>query len=218
MIVVYLLVLIGIVIFYIFKPAPDKKQECRIARAGDVNHLSPLVTKINDLSNKSFCFNGEIVNIRDYDIFVVDGESMANCGIHTGNGVLVSRLLDKKNIANGTIVIYEIDSERYMHDHPNMSEPQYGFKIRQLLGYAKLENSNDTILKNIKKIDEDLNEEFFKNALNSKLDKARDYFKNQNVTISITYKNGIKDYSIHSFSELYGVVKYIIPEEYIKNR
>lgn len=58
----------------------------------------------------------------------------------------------------------------------------------------------------------------FKNLLFTKLDKARKYFNNQIVTISITYKDGIKDYSVHSFAELYGFVKYIIPETYMKNK
>lgn len=217
MIAVYLIILVAIIIYYVTKPTPNRKQECRIAKAGDVEHISPLVSKINDLSNKTFCFNDENVNIRDYEVFIVDGESMSNCGIHTGNGVLVSRLFNKQEISNGTIVIYEIDPTRYVHDHPEALKPQYGFKIRQFLGYADLKESNEQIYQSVQRIDVDLNDEKFKELLFTKLDKARNYFNSQVVTISITYKDGIKDYSIHSFSELYGVVKYIIPESYMKN-
>lgn len=217
MIAVYLLILVAIIIYYITRPTPVRKQEYRVARAGDVDHISPLVSKINDLSNKIFCFDGENVNIKDYEVFIVNGESMSNCGIHTGNGVLVSRLFNKQEISNGTIVIYEIDPTRYKHDHPDAVSPQYGFKIRQFLGYADLNKDNEKIYESVKKIDLDLTESKFKNLLITKLNKARPYFKDQVVTISITYKDGIKDYSIHSFSELYGIVKYIIPESYMKN-
>lgn len=217
MIAVYLLILVAIIIYYITRPTPVRKQEYRVARAGDVDHISPLVSKINDLSNKIFCFDGENVNIKDYEVFIVNGESMSNCGIHTGNGVLVSRLFNKQEISNGTIVIYEIDPTRYKHDHPDAVSPQYGFKIRQFLGYADLNKDNEKIYESVKKIDLDLTESKFKDLLITKLNKARPYFKDQVVTISITYKDGIKDYSIHSFSELYGIVKYIIPESYMKN-
>ena len=217
MIAVYLLILVAIIIYYITRPTPVRKQEYRVARAGDVDHISPLVSKINDLSNKIFCFDGENVNIKDYEVFIVNGESMSNCGIHTGNGVLVSRLFNKQEISNGTIVIYEIDPTRYKHDHPDAVSPQYGFKIRQFLGYADLNKNNENIYESVKKIDLDLTESKFKDLLITKLNKARPYFKDQVVTISITYKDGIKDYSIHSFSELYGIVKYIIPESYMKN-
>ncbi len=220
MIVIYLLILVAIIIFYATRPTPNRKQEkqdYRVAKAGDVDHISPLVSKINDLSNKTFCFNGENVNAKDYEIFVVDGESMSRCGIHSGNGVLVSRLFNKQEINNGSIVIYEINPDRYVHDHPNADKPQYGFKIRQFLGYADLNESNNDIYDKIKDIDKDLNNASFKELLFTKLDKARGYYNNQIVTISITYKEGAKDYSVHSFAELYGLVKYIIPETYMKN-
>ena len=218
MIAIYLFILVAIVIYYISRPTPDRKQNYRVAKAGDVSHVSPLVSKINDLSNKTFCFNGENVSIKDYEVFVVDGESMSNCGIHTGNGVLVSRLFNKQEMNSGTIVIYEIDPNRYVQDHPDAIEPQYGFKIRQFLGYADMKESNDDIYNKIKNIDNDLDNTSFKHLLFAKLDKARKYFSTQVVTISITYKDGAKDYSIHSLAELYGIVNYIIPEVYLKNK
>ncbi len=217
MITLYLLILVAIVIFYVTRPTPNRKQNYRVAKGGDVDHVSPLVRKINDLSNRTFRFNEDIVDAKDYEIFVVDGESMSTCGIHTGNGVLVSRLFNKQEINNGSIVIYEINPDRYVHDHPNADKPQYGFKIRQFLGYANLNESNDDVYDKIKDIDKDLNNASFKNLLFTKLDKARGYYNNQIVTISITYKEGVKDYSVHSLAELYGLVKYIIPETYMKN-
>lgn len=217
MIAVYLGVIIAIILYYIAKPTPDNKQTYRVAKAGDVEHMSPLESKINDLSNKSFIFNGKRINIKDYEVFVVDGESMSNCDIHTGNGVLVSRLFNKNELENGAIVIYEIDPNRYKHDHPESNIPQYGFKIRQFIGYADLYEENEVIYNKIQHIDTELKEEKFKKLLYQKLDKARKYFQDKKVIVSITYKDNQKDYSIHSLSELYGIVKYIIPDKYISN-
>lgn len=217
MIALYVGLLIAILIYYILQPAPKRKQKCRVAKAGDVTHCTPLIQKINDLSNKAFCFDGENVDIKDYEVFLVEGESMHKCGIHTGNGVLVSRLFDKNKLKHGTVVIYEIDPSRYTHDHPEATQPQYGFKIRQFMNYADLSQSNEQIYETVREIDADLETKEYKELLFKKLDKARKYFENKRVTISITYKEEQKDYSIHSFAELYGIVRYIIPEEYIKN-
>lgn len=220
MIVVYLFLLVCIIIYYISRPTPNRKREYPVAKAGGVDRLSPLTSKINDLSNKSFKYNGENVDIKDYEVFIVDGESMSKCRIHTGNGVLVSRLFDKENLKNGQVIIYEIDSKRYLYDHPEADpeKAQHGFKIRQFLDYVDLGNDNDTIYEKVRKIDDDLNENKYRELFFQKLDKARCYIGDQKVIISLTYKNGSdKDYSVHTLSELYGEVKFIIPEEIIRN-
>lgn len=220
MIVVYLCVLVGIVLYYILKPSPKRKREYRVTKAGDVEHISSLTRTINDLSNKSFMYGGKSIDIDNYEIFIVDGESMSKCGIHTGNGVLVSRLFDKTNVQSGSVIIYEINPDRYIFDHPeeDRRNEQYGFKIRQFLGYADLSQDNKAICEQLINVDNSLANSEHASILFRKLDKARRYYHpSTKVTISITYKKEYKDYSVHSLSELYGIVSYIIPSDMIKS-
>ena len=219
MIVIYFIIIAGIVIYYLTQSTPAPKQASyRNATAGDVEHIPPLVSRINDLSNKSFKYEGKNVDIKDYEVFIVNGDSMQKCGIRTGNGVLVSRIFDRNQLHRGEIIVYEINPERYRADHPGNENAPCGFKIRQYLCHACLTESNEDIYNEAAEADPALKENANRSKLLAKLEKAREYYEaNANVIISITYRNGTeKDYSIHAASELYGVVKYIIPDELIK--
>lgn len=219
MIAIYFIIIAGIIIYYLTRPTPAPRQTSyRNATAGDVEHIPPLVSRINDLSNKSFKYEGKDVNIKDYEVFIVNGDSMQKCGIRTGNGVLVSRVFDRNQLHRGDIIVYEINPERYRADHPENENAPCGFKIRQYLCHASLTEDNEAICNEAAEADPALTEHDGRSRLSAKLDKARRYYQgNASIIISITYRNGTeKDYSIHAASELYGVVKYIIPDELIK--
>lgn len=216
-ILIITLLLAGIFVYFLLQP--QRRFEGRmykVAAAGEASHASNLVRVLNNLSNKNFVFNGEIIDASNYEIFIVNGESLANCDIHTGNGLLVDRYIDKSRISTGMVVVYEVNKQRYVKEHPEMGNNCGEFKIRQLLGYVQIENNNNDICKELIEKDPDLSQETYQKVLFDKLDRARCYgINNQIVTISITYKDGYKDYSVHTLSELYGVVMYIIPKDQI---
>lgn len=214
---VILFVLAGIFLYFLFKPQRKPVYSTYpVAAAGDATHASKLVRVINNLSNKNFVLDGKTIDAGMYEIFIVDGESMSHCGIHTGNGLLVNHYADKLRMPVGSVVVYEVNRERYLKEHPEMVADCGEFKVRQLLGYAQISENNDAIYEQLKGRDADLSSAPFKQILFDKLDKARKYgIDNQTVTISITYREGEKDYSIHTLAELYGIVMYIIPKEQI---
>ena len=212
-----LFVLAGIFVYFLLKPQLKPIGNIyKVAAAGDATHASKLVRLVNNLSNKNFILDGKTIDAGMYEIFIVEGESMAHCGIHTGNGLLVNRYTDKLHIPVGSVVVYEVNRERYLKEHPELAADCGEYKVRQLLGYAKINEDNGTIYNQLKGSDADLSSDFFKKTLFGKLDKARKYgITDEIVTVSITYKEGQKDYSIHTLTELYGLVMYIIPKEQI---
>lgn len=212
-----LFVLAGIFVYFLLKPQRKPASNTYpVAAAGDATHASKLVRILNNLSNKNFILDGKIIETSNYEIFIVDGESMAHCDIHSGNGLLIDHYTDKLHIPVGSVVVYEVNRERYSKERPEMKVNCGDFKVRQLLGYAQISDDNEVIFQQLKDSDSDLSTEIFKKILFEKLDKARKYgIENQIVTISITYKEGQKDYSVHTLDELYGLVMYIIPKEQI---
>lgn len=218
MLVIYLGILAAIIIFFITRPVKKYTRTYKVAKAGGVDQVSPLTREINDLSNKTFKFGNQLLNTDDYEIFIVDGESMADIGIHTGNAVFVTKVADrlKLNAEKENVIVFAIDPTRYKTEHPDDARKEYGFKIRQFLGYIDLSKEDELLYEELKSIDPAASCERNRHAFLAKIAKARQYFSGL-VIVSATYKEEGKDYSIHSLSELYGVVNYIIPKEVIKS-
>lgn len=94
--------------FFVRPKRQVQKKYYYIAYGGEVEHIDGLTRKINDLSNIDFDFEGQSIDLDNYDIFVVDGDSMSKYGIETGNGIIVKRIIsDKKEIEKNSIVIYQ---------------------------------------------------------------------------------------------------------------
>lgn len=217
MLVIYLGILAAIIIYFIARPVKKDTRTYKVAKAGGVDQVSPLTREINDLSNKTFKYGNQILNTNDYEIFIVDGESMAKIGIHTGNAVFVTKLADPSMLktAKEHVIVFEIDPTRYKKEHPEDLRKEYGFKIRQFLAFMDLSKDDNELYEELKNIDSEASCPRNRDAFLAKITKARHYFK-ELVIVSATYKEGVKDYSIHSPRELYGVVNYIIPKEIIK--
>lgn len=211
------LILAAIFIYFILLPQRDSGYMYKVVAAGFPGRVNNLVLVRNDLHNTKFIFDGKTIDSKKYEICIVKGESMAKCGIHTDNGVLINRDFEKTQLASGTVVIYKVNKERFANDHPGANDGCCEFKARQLLGYVQIDDDNEVIFSVLAERDPDLKKEAFHNMLDGKLKKARSYYGNtkQTVTISITEKDGSKDYSVHTLNELYGVVSYIIPKEQI---
>ncbi|MBQ9312154.1 MAG: hypothetical protein IJ213_03810 [Bacteroidales bacterium] len=219
MVALYILLVLMCMLYFFVRPKRQvQKKSYYIAYGGEVEHVDGLTRKINDLSNIDFDFEGQSIDLDNYEIFVVDGDSMSKYGIETGNGIIVKRIIsDKKEIEKNSIVIYQIDSTRYMKEHKDVEKIVNGFKMRCLLGYSTLKNTNEEIYNSIKDLDSDLEQKEYKDKLFFKLDSIRNIFPEQDITISTTYKDKQeKDYSIHTLPEIYGKVEYIIPKDCIK--
>ena len=225
MAIVFALILAAIFVYYLLKPTPNSRIEnelfqYQVAAAGNPRHYRSTALVRNNIFQKNLIFNGRVVNHTNYETFIVDGESMAGCGIHANDGILVDKHINKNEIEAGEVVVYEVDKDRLRKNNPETEENDHSkFKVRQLLGYIQIDNDDNKICDFLGEKDSNLKEENFRVILKEKLKKARDYgIRNGVVTITVTTlpdKGGKKDYSVHTLQELYGVVRYIISRDQI---
>lgn len=217
-VIILTMLLIGLVVL-LLNIRPAIKSQCKIVLAGDISKVTNLTATINNLDNKSFVYNGEKIDMSKYDIFVVDGESMAKENIHTGNGLLVRRLYgeEKLNLSGTTtLLVFEIDQDRKRARNPQEDiQPISEYKLRKFIGY--ISNNND-LIKTLDRLSSqcDLDEGTKKNVMD-KFYKAITFYDNScPLIMSFTYPNDQLNFSFHHPKFLIGKVDYIIPKKVIQ--
>lgn len=209
--------LVGLVVLLLnIKPAI--KSQCKIVLAGDISKVTNLTATINNLDNKSFVYNGEKIDMSKYDIFVVDGESMAKENIHTGNGLLVRRLYgeEKLNLSGTPLLVFEIDQDRKHARNPQEDiQPISEYKLRKLIGYI---SSNNDLTKMLDRLSSQCDlDDRTKDKVIDKFDKAAKFYDNSYPLImSFTYPDDQLNFSFHHPKFLIGKVDYIIPKKVIQ--
>ena len=206
----------AIFIYFVIKIATTKRTETvnrAFAGAYDGNDTVAILPK--DRNKTIYTEGEEVVDLSEYDRFLISGHSLEKVGVPDGAFVYTKPLgnEDIYSICN-RFVIFRYDNRRLAKEHPEITNPIDGYKARKVT--AILDNnltqeafkqrmygilSSD---KDIKDVDECLG------YLWKKYEFASNYYQDeQYLIVSITYKHGeCKDYSFHSFSFLHGVVKY----------
>ena len=157
------------------------------------------------------------MDLSKYDKFLISGRSLEKVGLSDGVFVYTQSFNadvdDLYSICN-RFVIFKYDNKRLSEEHPEITNPIDGYKARKVSSIFKSNLSEEGFKTKIKEIlshDNDIqNVENYISRLWDKYSFAsRFYVNEQELIVSITYKNGeCKDYSFHSKRFLAGVVKY----------
>ncbi|WP_294543209.1 hypothetical protein [uncultured Bacteroides sp.] len=216
--IIVLVLLIGGLVVLLFSIRPAKKSQCKIVKAGDISKVTKLTATINNLDNKSFVYEGEKIDLSRYDIFVVDGESMAKKNIHTGNGLLVSKLYgeEKLRLSGNPLLVFEIDKERKLVRNPYDDISQImEYKLREFIGYLNNDEELEVMIQRLSaqdNIDKERRDDIFQ-----KFNKAFEFYAgNGPLIMSFTYPNDQLGYSFHHPRFLVGKVEYVIPKKAIQ--
>ncbi|QIU96710.1 hypothetical protein [Bacteroides faecium] len=216
--IIILVLLIGALAVLLFSIKPAEKSQCKIVKAGDISKVTKLTATINNLDNKSFVYEREKIDLSKYDIFVVDGESMAKKNIHTGNGLLVSKLYgeEKFRLSGTPLLVFEIDKERKHIRNPHEDIPLFiEYKLREFIGYISNDEGLGVMIQQLSAQD-NIDEER-KNNIFQKFHKAFDFYDGTTPLImSYTYPDDQLGYSFHHPRFLVGKVEYIIPKKAIQ--
>lgn len=218
--IVTLLFVIFMLLLWFNRP-PMKKKTYRTVKAGQVGqaYLYPAtIDKKDILKTTRLIVNNTIIDPNDYEIFIVNGNSMSNNGIKDGDGVLVKRLFgnDKYDITDFPILIFEIDINK---DNVPCCIPPVEFKLRKFISYVDGELNFENWFGEIVKDFPELNDS--KTILQEKFTKCIDKYKKNNnsdtikliMSSTLDTESGVLQYSFHPIKFLYGQVIYIIPSK-----
>ena len=161
------------------------------------------------------------IDVSSLKQFVVVGLSLEHLGIRDGDILYVS-VEDKEHPTDtklliGRFVVYNIDTERTRVEHPLKTiDVTTGWKARKVLAVVKTKQEKENIREEVKKFiaegEENLIEADVETCVQRVLDKysfaSRYYNEDDELLMSVTYKDGKKDLSFHSPRYLYGIVKY----------
>lgn len=192
-----------------------KKRNVPTVTAGDTDKVI-LIDKqsINVPDQLEIEGTNTTLNTSDYEIYQVKGNSMCTSRIFD-NDYVFAKKIELKNILSiprFSTIILEIDPEREKAKDPSYDPEDTNrakYKLRKFIMYIDLRNpDDDTIFASLLNMDilssfQGNRERFLK-----KLSEARDYFKEQLVILSTTYKEGERDYSFHNVELLIGIVDY----------
>ena len=210
---------------YIWHSRKNEVVGCDTAIAGSLSSVSGGgEEELDNISHKefkgfmntTFKIKNTLVDIRNYMLFVIYGNSMEPLGLKSGTIAIVKRLSseDKYNIPSKSVVIIQIDTDRSKKEGKKITK---GFKARQFLGYCNFSDSDDEIIKKLFSIEPKLKEKetTYESKLRKKLRDAREYFGEfDNMAVSLTYKDGRElDFSIHLLTDFIGSIAFIIPDK-----
>lgn len=217
---ILILAITGALFFVLSRIEAAPTTQCKVVRAGNVETLtkvSPLTATINNLDNKKFVIDGKNIDIRDYDVFVVDGESMAQRDIHTGNGLLTTPLYGAQSLSlsEKDLIVLEIDIELAKKLHN--CELEIGtiplYKLREFICYIP---SREALVQQLDKLNVKHDSAVYTDTLNKYEIVTKHYNFSEPLLLSDTYEGGTRSFSLHSPKTVTGKVAFVIPRNIIK--
>ncbi|MDH8700776.1 hypothetical protein M2138_000107 [Dysgonomonadaceae bacterium PH5-43] len=215
-IVILILFIVFIIFLWCNRPVVQKKSY-KVVKAGDVNCIRPYTIEINNLLNKKFVFKNEVVDPNDFEIFIVQGNSMSFANIKNNDAVLIKRLYgaEKHRVQQDSVLIFEIDNTKDLID----SNParMIEFKLRKFIGYIRTNDHFEDWFKQFANNNDEMSSQ--RDAISDKYKSCVEKYKKNNIgdstfllifSSTLDTENNTISYSFHPVKFLYGVVEYVI--------
>lgn len=191
-------------------------REVNIASAGVAGKAVLKTSREVDFPDNLYVQGDEpdnMINATEYDIYQIEGDSLCTAHIFSNDFVLAKRLKsyeDKLDILSGSIIALKLE-ENVDSGYPQNTAL---YKLRKFIIFIDLRiQDNETLFSLV--LSADIRSRFRRNKerFMSKLEAARSRYGEKLITLSVTYKNGERDYSFHSIEYLKGVVEYRVDKD-----
>lgn len=145
---------------------------------------------------KSITYNKKVVNLSDYEVMQVLGNSMSPREINNGDLIFAKPYTADADIKEGLLLIIEVDKDYYKeYKH---EEVYFEYKLRRSLIRVRRNMNLQDIVDKLKDIDhEDILLPRNMENLSEKFELARRAYPTEELILSTTYKNGVMKYSLH---------------------
>jgi hypothetical protein len=204
--IVIITVLFVVFLLLLVNKPPRPKKPYKVVKAGEANCVRPHTIELRDFTTRKFVFKQKVVDPADYDIFIVQGDSMSIAGIKDGDVVFTKKLYssEKYGVNGSPVLIFEIDKD--------IPGSPVEFKLRKFLSYIDENINFDQWFNELKDSskDRDIIFQKYSDCVN-KYKNSGDYSLIVSLTLDI--KNDTISYSFHPVKFLYGIVEFILPKD-----
>lgn len=180
------------------------------ATAGEVN--KDLLEKEENLNlpDKYLTVEGQEIEITDHVVFRVEGESMAVSKIFSGDYIWVKPLSDPDRLKQNQIIVLEIDPDKVQVQQRAVDSNHIAkYKLRKFITLIDIELDENVLFTTVLRMDIRSQFEGNKARFSTKLSEfKKNYSGVRYCLLSVTYREGERDYSFHPKDKLFGVVEY----------
>ena len=158
---------------------------------------------------ESLPFNNEEIQTGDYEKYIVDGYSMFLEGIDNSDVLLCQPMNNEElnEIGFGQYVIIQVDRDYYKAKKRNL---EFDSKLRKTLLRVPVGMTDDGILEGLKAIDNSALLPQNQKQLRQKYAEIKSYYKNRELMLSKTYREGNLRYSFHPVDLIVSKVEYVV--------
>jgi len=152
------------------------------------------------------------INCNEFHQWVVDGYSMLPEGINNGDVLLCNPVCDteREKIGFGKFVVIKVDSGYYSFKKKTLS---FQKKLRKTLMKVSSDMDIETIVLELKKIDDSILLLENEKCLRKKFEEIKSYYKKEELMLSQTYREGVLRYSFHPTSLIEYVAVYALSKQ-----
>lgn len=144
--------------------------------------------------------------ISDLQGFVVSGSSMSVCHINSEDYVYVRNNVNSRDLQKDDFVAFHVDDEYYRYCH---QIKKCDHKLRRFIMNISAKQSVDEAMKELENYHTGIVLEKYRTMFLGKISKIREFYPNEDLCLSYTFRDGEFWYSFHPRKFLEGVVAYV---------
>lgn len=181
------------------------RRETDILRVAAGDPSLPISQPENDVKiPETIVVDEHEINVKDYTLYEVSGNSMSPKDIKDGNSLLVKESIE--GYKGGDFIIVSVDKEYYKKYNPKTA--LYDFKLRYAIMEVSPSMASTDIIASIKDEHFEIVLEENRRKLENKYEKARKAYPDEQLMLSTTYHDGVLCYSFHPVRLIVGKAFY----------
>lgn len=143
--------------------------------------------------------------LKGLEAYKICGSSMSPCNISNGDVIYVEDAPAK--LHTNDFIVVEVDSNVYPHP------VKYKHKLRRYLMDVSKDDALEDVINQLKTFHKDILDPEYQQRLEKKFDKTKGFYPEEDLCLSITFRNGSLRYSFHPRRLVEFRVKFVVSSE-----
>lgn len=157
-------------------------------------------------------YKGLDISCNEFETWVVDGYSMSPEDINNGDVLLCKPVYDteRENLGYGKYIVINVDPQYYAFKKKDLC---FQKKLRKALMKVAPDTDIETLIDKLKQIDDSVLLSDNEKCLREKYKDIKSFYKEEELMLSLTYRDGALRYSFHPISLITSVAEYALSKQ-----